>query len=234
MPSGIYSKVNRVGPALVEEAKNCGISDLHEAMGTVLGRAGLMSMRMRPLKLGQHAAGPAVTAWCPPGDNLMMHCALYYAQPGDVLVINSGLDGAGSQWGDLAAMFARERGVAGVVVAGGIRDVNSLSEMNFPVWSTAVSPAHSEKKALGMVNGPLICDGVQVDPGDLVVADGDGVIVIPKAQAADILAKVRARRDKESAMIEAMRKGETLFELVGLGKSPADSQLQVLDRAWDD
>src|SRR5215217_1603072 len=136
--SKVFLKVNRVSPEVVAQA-----------------RAALMSARMRPIAEKQKIAGPAVTAFCAPGDNLMMHRALYLAQPGDVLVVVCTGENSGAQWGDVAARYALKKGLAGVIVQGPIRDTDTLAEFRFPVWSTAISPIRPDKKGHGMVNVPV-------------------------------------------------------------------------------
>ena len=211
--SVVYLRVNRVPAALCAAARELTVSDLHEAMGVASARAGLMSPRMRPLNRGIRIAGPAVTAYCAPGDNLMMHRALYLAQPGDVLVVSGSGENSGAQWGDVAARYALQKGLAGVIVQGCIRDTDTLEELEFPVWSTAISPIRPDKKGHGMVNAPVSCDGVTVNPGDLIVADGDGVLCIPRAEAEEAVAGARARLSREDGFAEAIRNGGSPWAL---------------------
>ena len=230
--SVVYLRVNRVPPALCAAARNVTVSDLHEAMGIASARTGLMSPRMRPLNRGIRIAGPAVTAYCAPGDNLMMHRALYLAERGDVLVVASSGENSGAQWGDVAARYALQKGLAGVIVHGCIRDTDTLAELNFPVWSTAISPIRPDKKGHGMVNVPISCDGVVVNPGDLIVADGDGVICVQREEAEEALAGARARLDREDSIAEAIRNGSSPWELAKIGANYEALGVHEIDAAY--
>jgi 4-hydroxy-4-methyl-2-oxoglutarate aldolase len=203
--SKVFLKVNRVAADIVAQARDVTVADVHESMGQQ-GRTNLMSSRMRPIAEKQKIAGPAVTAFCWPGDNLMMHRALYLAQPGDVLVVVCQAELSGAQWGDMATRYALKKGLAGVVVQGCARDVDQVRELGMPVWSTHISPMHPDKSGHGYVNTPVVCDGVYVCPGDLIVADGDGVISVPRADAARVIAAARAKMEKEDAAT-ALRSG---------------------------
>jgi 4-hydroxy-4-methyl-2-oxoglutarate aldolase len=231
--SKVYLKVNRVAPELVAQAKEVTVADLHEAMGPA-GRATLMGERMRPLQQGVQIAGPAVTAFCWPGDNLMMHRALYLAQPGDVLVVVCRAELSGAQWGDLATRYAKAKGLAGVVVQGCVRDVDQVRALGFPVWSTHVWPIHPDKSGHGSVNAPVVCEGVEVRPGDLVVADGDGVVVVPRGDAEKALAGARARMKKEDEAAEAVKNGAAVWDLSGAAAIYARMEVKEIDAAHDD
>ncbi len=228
--SVVYLRVNRVPSELCEAAKGVTVSDLHEAMPS---RSGLMSSRMRPLNRGIRIAGPAITAYCAPGDNLMMHRALFLAQPGDVLVVVCAAEISGAQWGDIAARYAAHKRLAGVVVHGCIRDTDTLEQMRFPVWSTAISPARPEKRGHGTMNAPVSCDGVIVNPGDLVAADGDGVLCVPRDSAAEVVALARQRMAREDAYADAIRAGEHPWEFLGIGSSYAMLDVEEIDAAYD-
>ena len=228
----MYLQVDRVDPAISREAAELPVADLHEAMGPARGRPALMTSRMRPLNRGLRAAGPAVTAYCAPGDNLMMHRALYLAKAGDVLVVTCQSESSGAQWGDVAARYALHKGLAAVIVHGCIRDTDTLERLRFPVWSTAISPAHPDKAGPGSVNTPIVCDGVLVQPGDLVVADGDGVLVVPKAQAAEVLAKARQRCQREDDLAQAIGSGAHVWDLIGAEAAYRALDPQEVDAAW--
>jgi 4-hydroxy-4-methyl-2-oxoglutarate aldolase len=226
----VYLRVDRVAREVCEAAKGATVSDLHEAMAA---RCGLMSSRMRPLNRGIRIAGPAVTAFCAPGDNLMMHRALYLSQPGDVLVVVCAAETSGAQWGDIAARYAVHKGLAGVVVQGCIRDTDTLEEMRFPVWSTAISPARPEKRGHGSVNVPVSCDGVIVNPGDLVVADGDGVLCVPRGAAADTIARARQRAAREEAFADAIRAGGHPWDFAAIGSAYSTLDVEEIDAPYD-
>lgn len=232
-PSKVYLKVHRVAAAVVAQAREVSVADVHEAMGPA-GRAALMSARMRPLQAGQKIAGPAVTAFCWPGDNLMMHRALVLAQPGDVLVVVCQAELSGAQWGDLATRYALHKGLAGVVVQGCVRDVDPVRALGLPVWSTHIWPIHPDKAGHGVVNAPVVCEGVNVRPGDLVLADGDGVVVVPRDDAARVVAAAQARMHKEDEVAEQVRGGAAVWDLSGAAASYARLDVDEVDAAYDD
>jgi len=231
--SKVYLKVNRVDADLCKRAAAVTVADLHEAMGPA-GRAGLMSSRMRPHLQGSRIAGPAVTAFCWPGDNLMMHRALYLAQPGDVLVVVCQAELSGAQWGDLATRYAMKKGLAGVVVHGCARDVDTVRELGFPVWSTHIHAIHPDKSGHGFVNTPVACDGVTVTPGDLILADGDGVLSVPRAIAAEAIAGAEARMRKEDEVAAKVAEGAAVWDLSGAAKIYAGMDIEEIDSACDD
>jgi 4-hydroxy-4-methyl-2-oxoglutarate aldolase len=231
--SKVYLKVNRVAPDIVAQAREVTVADVHEAMGPP-GRAALMSHRMRARQDGKKIAGPAVTAFCWPGDNLMMHRALYLAQPGDVLVVVCQAESSGAQWGDMATRYALQKGLAGVVVQGAARDVDQVRALGFPVWSTHVSPIHPDKSGHGFVNAPVVCEGVNVSPGDLVVADGDGVIVVPRREAARVVAGAQAKMRKEDETAEKIRGGAAVWDLSGAAAIYAKMDIEDVNGAFDD
>ncbi len=231
--SKVFLRVNRVEAPLCAQARALTVSDLHEALAET-GRGGLMDSRMRPLRKGARIAGPAVTAWCSAGDNLMMHRALYLAQPGDVLVVVAESESAGAVWGDMAARYALKKGLAGVVVQGCARDTDTVEALGLPVWATQVSSSHPEKSGHGLVNAPIVCCGVQVNPGDLVMADGDGVVCVPRQHARQAVARAQAGMSREEALIQALDRGEALWDLIGAPASYAALDVQEVDAAFDD
>ena len=188
---------------------------------------------MRPLALGIRIAGPAVTAQCAPGDNLMMHKALQLAMPGDVLVVSAG-EPSGAQWGYLAALYAERKKLAGVIIDGCIRDADPLAERRYPIWSTAIAPDHLSKNRPGTVNAPVRCDGVLVHPGDVVCADGDGVLVIRPEHLAAAIEKAELRTQHEAEVAAAIEGGKSLFELHDLETAFAQSGVREIDAYWDD
>ncbi|ROZ68781.1 RraA family protein [Ramlibacter sp. WS9] len=231
--SKVFLKINRVAAHVVALAREVTVADVHEAMGPP-GRAALMSARMRPLALDQKIAGPAVTAFCWPGDNLMMHRALYLAQPGDVLVVVCQAELSGAQWGDLATRYALKKGLAGVVVQGCARDVDQVRALGLPVWSTHIYPIHPDKSGHGCVNAPVVCEGVNVCPGDLIVADGDGVIAVPRADAVRVIAAAQAKMKKEDEVAAKVAGGAAVWDLSGAAAIYAKMEIDEVDAAWDD
>lgn len=229
----VYRRVRRPDPALVARVARLAMSDLYEALPPDIRDAAVMSSRMRPLAPGRRIAGPAVTAYCLPRDNLMMHKALLLASPGDVLVVASAPP-SGAQWGYLAAVYADRKKLAGVVVDGCIRDADILTERRYPVWSTAIAPAHPDKRAAGAVNVPVACDGVLVRPGDVVCADGDGVLVIGPQFLAAAVEKAEKYAQRETEAVTAIDSGQSLFDLHDLAAAFAASGVREVDAVWDD
>lgn len=230
MKSKIYLQVDRVDAATCALAVRASVSDLHEAMGGTAARLATMHWAMRPLIAGLRVAGPAVTALCAPGDNLMMHRALYLATKGDVLVVQAPESGA--QWGDMAAYYAQLKGLAGIVVDGYIRDTDDLRAMGSPAWSTKIGPSSPTKVGAGAVNAPIVCAGVRVEPGDLIVADGDGVIAIPRAEAAAVVARAVERASRESAHRADIEAGKHLWHLHGCDANYARLDIEEIDAPW--
>lgn len=228
----VYTRIPRCPASLLEEVRQFPVSDLHEAMGTIEGRAHLMSPRMRPIATGQRMAGQAVTSNNYPGDNLMIHPALNVAQAGDVLVLSNGGLPQGALWGDVAATFAAEKGIAGLVVDGPVRDTESLRQMGCKVWSTVVSPSHPEKRGPGAVNAPLVCDGVRVMPGDIIVADDDAVLVLPVHLAAETVRRARQRNETEARIRREIKAGSSLFEILGIRKFLDAAGVRTEDAEW--
>jgi 4-hydroxy-4-methyl-2-oxoglutarate aldolase len=228
-----YRRVRRPDPALIARAARLAMSDLYEALPAAARDVALMGPRMRPLLPGLRIAGPAVTARCAPRDNLMMHKALLLAAPGDVLVVDGG-EPSGAQWGDLAAQYAARKGLAGVVVDGCIRDVDALIGIRSPVWSTAISPAHPDKRGAGAVNVPIDCAGVRVHPGDVICGDGDGILVIRASDLAAAVERAEQRGRHEDEITAAIAAGKSLFELHDLEAAFAASGVREIDGHWDD
>lgn len=229
-PSKVYLQVDRVDDATCALAAQSSVADLHEAMGAPANRMATMDPRMRPLIEGLRITGPAVTAFCPPGDNLMMHRALYLARKGDVLVIQAPESGA--QWGDVAAYYALKKGLAGIVVDGFIRDTDELRAMRSPVWATKIGPSSPQKAGHGIVNAPVVCCGVQVQPGDLVAADGDGVIVLPRSNAPAIVARALERTRRESGQRAEIDAGGHPWHMHGGAASYAKMDIEEIDSPW--
>jgi len=229
----VYQRVNRVEATLCQKAMQVTVADLHESTAH-LGYVGLMSHRMKRITPSAKVAGPAVTALCQPGDNLMMHRALRLAQAGDVLVVHCQSETSAAQWGDVATSYAKAIGLAGVVVQGCVRDIDGVIAMGFPVWSTCVWPVHADKGKGGGVNIPISCADVLVRPGDLIVADGDGVIAIAKQHAASVIQAAQAKMQRESDIALKIQAGSSAWELSGAAQSYEHLKVQEHDAAFDD
>lgn len=230
--SVIYSRIDRPDPRLLARAARFGIADLHEGLGEIAGRMCLMSPQMIPIAPGQKLCGPAVTAWNFPGDNLAIHAALYIAQAGDVLVLTNGGGHQGALWGDVACGFAQKKGLAGTVVHGATRDVDAIRALGYPVWSTAVSVEHPKKRGPAAVNVPLVVDGVLVEPGDVIVGDSDGVLVIPQALLELAIGNAEARAAREVEFRQRIDDGEVLFDILGMRDLIVDLGIEIRDCTW--
>ena len=228
----VCTRIPLPDPALVAEAAKYALADLHESLGAVQGRMALMSSRMRPLLQGRRISGAAVTSYNFPGDNLMIHVALNVAERGQILVLANGGGTQGALWGDVACTFAAQKGVAGVVADGPVRDIDALREMDFPVWATSISPSHPEKRGPGSVNVPIVVDGVLVEPGDVIVADGDGVLAIPQAHLARTLEGARQRAEREVAIRKRIKAGESLFQILNMQAAVEGAGIRQVDATW--
>lgn len=202
---------------LVARLHGLDAATVHEAAG----RTGDLHPDIRPIQQGVTLAGRAVTAACQPGDNLAIHRALLTAEPGDVLVVEAGGHLAG-YWGELLAVAAIARGIAGLVIDGGCRDTAALRRHSFPVWSAGVSVHGTVKAVRGTINEPIVVGGVAVSPGDYVLADDDGVVIIAADRMETVLAAAQARTGKEAGFLPQLAAGVTTIDLLGLAAATGD------------
>jgi 4-hydroxy-4-methyl-2-oxoglutarate aldolase len=224
--SGIAVKhVTRADAASVAELSKYGVATLHEAMG----RVGLMAGYMRPIYPGAKVCGTAVTIFAHPGDNWMLHVAAEMLAAGDVAVLATSSENTDGMFGDLLATSFRARGASGLVIDAGCRDTAELRDMGFPVWSKAVHAKGTVKATVGSVNTPIICAGALVHPGDVVLADDDGVVIVPKAHAAGVAAAAAARETKEAGTRKRLAAGELGLDVYGMRDALAKAGLKYFE-----
>jgi 4-hydroxy-4-methyl-2-oxoglutarate aldolase len=221
----IIRNIPRVDPETIRVLGDLGVATIHEA----LGRTGLLDPVIRPIYPHARVAGSAVTVLCPAGDNLMIHAALTVVQPGDVLVVTTMERSTDGMFGDVLATSCQALGVAGLIIDAGVRDTAELEAMSFPVWARAISSEGTIKAAAGAVNVDVECAGRKVSAGDVVIADRDGVMIVPRVKAEDAATLGEQRRDKEAAMRARLSKGELTVDVLDLRGTLAGLGVEWVD-----
>lgn len=230
MPNHVVVRhIHRPDEATITTLGDAGVATVHEAMG----RRGLTGPEISPIQRGARIAGPAVTVSCQAGDNLMIHAAVEVVRDGDILVVTTTSGSTDGMFGELLATSLRAAGCIGLVIDAGVRDVAELNEMAFPVWSRAVHAQGTVKATAGSVNVPVVCAGATIRPGDVIVADDDGVVVVPAAEAEATRDAADARLAKEAATRDRLRRGELGVDIYGLRSRLAELGVEYVDQPVD-
>jgi 4-hydroxy-4-methyl-2-oxoglutarate aldolase len=230
MKTIVVRNIKRTDAGLVKRLGVLGVATAHEAYG----RSGLMKPYLRPVWQGGEAAGTAVTVLAHPGDNWMIHVAVEQCQPGDILVVGCSADNTDGMFGDLLATSLMARGVKALVIDAGVRDAKALREMGFPVWSKAISAKGTVKATPGSVNIPVVCAGINVKPGDAIIADDDGVVVVSRNDAADVVGKGEKRHADEEGKRKQLASGALGLDMYNMRDPLKKAGLVYVDELPED
>lgn len=225
MSHKIVRRISRPDAGTIKILGNAGVATVHEAQG----RSGLLRPYMRPIYPTARVAGPAVTISSQPGDNLMIHASIEVCQPGDVLVVTTTSESTDGMFGELLGVSCQAHGIVGLIIDAGVRDTAELTALNFPVWAKAISSQGTVKNTAGDVNIPVVCAGAMINPGDVIVADADGVVVVPREKAAQVAQASEQRIAKEEKTRQRLRSGELGLDFYGLRAKLGELGVEFVD-----